>query len=39
MLDEIISKVYADHFIIILFIGSIGDYFFFHDIFPNNKKC
>ena len=37
MLDEIITKVYADHFIIILFIGSIGDYFFFHDIFPNNK--
>ena len=36
MLDEIISKVYADHFIIILFIGAIGDLFFFHDIFPNN---
>ena len=37
MLDEIITKYYADYFIIILFIGSIGDYFFFYDIFPNNK--
>ena len=37
MLDEIITKVYAEYFIIILFIGAIGDYFFFHDIFNNNK--
>ena len=37
MLDEIITKIYADYFIIILFIGGIGDYFFFNDIFPNNK--
>ena len=37
MLDEIITKVYAENFIIILFIGAIGDYFFFHDIFHNNK--
>ena len=35
MLDEIITKVYADYFIIILFIGGISDYFFFHDIFPS----
>ena len=37
MLDEIIAKVYADNFIILLFIGAIGDYFFFHEIFPDNK--
>jgi hypothetical protein len=36
MIDEIITKFYADYFIVILFIGSIGDYFFFHDIFPSN---
>lgn len=35
MLDEIITKVYADYFIIILFIAGIGDYFFFHDVFPS----
>ena len=37
MLDEIIAKVYADYFIVILFIGGIGDFIFFHEIFPNNK--
>ena len=37
MIDEIITKVYADYFIIIIFIGSIGDIFFFYDIFPNDK--
>ena len=37
MLDEIISKVYADYFIIILFIGTIGDIFFFREIFQDNK--
>ncbi len=37
MLDEIITKVYADYFIVILFIGAVGDYFFFHEIFRNNK--
>ena len=37
MLDEIIAKVFADNFIIIIFIGAIGDYFFFHEIFPDNK--
>lgn len=35
MLDETITKVYADYFIIILFIAGIGDYFFFHDVFPS----
>ena len=37
MIDEIITKVYADYFIIIIFIGAIGDYVFFHDIFNDNK--
>ena len=37
MLNEIITKVYADNFIIILFIGAVGDYFFFHDVFHDNK--
>ena len=35
MLDEIITQVYADYFIVILFIGGIGDYFFLHDIYPS----
>ena len=35
MLDESISKAYADNFIIILFIGGIGDLFFFYEIFPS----
>ena len=33
ILDEIIAKVYADNFVVILFIGALGDYFFFNDIF------
>ena len=37
MLQEIITKVYANNFIIILFIGGIGDYIFFHNVFPDNK--
>ena len=37
MIDEIITRVYADYFIIIIFIGAVGDYVFFHDIFPDNK--
>ena len=35
MLDESISKAFADNFIIILFIGGIGDLFFFYEIFPS----
>lgn len=35
MLDEIITKVYADYFIIILFIAGIGDYFFSMMFFPH----
>ena len=35
MLDESITKAYTDNFIIILFIGGIGDLFFFYEIFPN----
>ena len=35
MLDESIAKAYADNFIIILFIGGIGDLFFFYEIFPS----
>ena len=36
-LNENITYVYADYFIIILFIGGIGDYIFLHNIFENNK--
>ena len=36
MLDETISKYYANYFVIILFIGAIGDLFFFYEIFPDN---
>ena len=35
MLDESITRAYTDNFIIILFIGGIGDFFFFYEIFPN----
>ena len=37
MLDEIITQTYADYFIIILFIGGIGDYVFLHDVFDNRR--
>ena len=37
MLDESISKFYADNFTFILFIGGISDIFFFYEIFPNKK--
>ena len=37
MLDEIITKAYANHFIIILFIGGVGDYFFLHDAFDTKN--
>ena len=37
MLDEIITKIYANYFIIILFIGGIGDYIFLYDVYNNNK--
>ena len=37
MFDEIITKVYANYFIIILFIGGIGDYIFSYDVYNNNK--
>ena len=36
MLDEIIQKFYADYFIVVLFIGSIGDYVFLHNAFDTN---
>ena len=35
MLDETISKSYANYFIVILFIGGVGDLFFFYEIFPS----
>ena len=35
MLDETITKAYVYNFIFILFIGGIGDLFFFYEIFPN----
>ena len=35
MLNEIIFKSYTENFVIILFIGGIGDLFFFYEIFPN----
>ena len=35
MLDESISKSYANYFVVILFIGGIGDLFFFYEIFPS----
>ncbi len=37
MLDEVIAYFYADYFIIILFIGGIGDFFFLHDIYEHNR--
>ena len=37
MLDEIIEKYYANFFIVVLFIGGIGDYFFLHDAFDTDK--
>ena len=36
MLDEIIQKYYANYFIVVLFIGSIGDYIFLHNAFDTN---
>ena len=35
MLDESITIAYANNFIFILFIGGVGDFFFFYEIFPN----
>ena len=35
MLDESISKAYVNYFIVILFIGGVGDLFFFYEIFPS----
>ena len=39
MLDEIITKVYADYFIIIIFIGGIGDFIFLGSdrVYDDNK--
>ena len=37
MLDEIITKTYADYFIVLLFIGGIGDYIFLHNVIHDNK--
>ena len=37
MLDEIIEKYYANYFIVVLFIGSIGDYIFLHNAFHTNS--
>jgi hypothetical protein len=36
MLDEKICYFYADFFIVILFVGGIGDYIFLHDIYDKN---
>ena len=36
MLDEIIEKYYANFFIVVLFIGGIGDYIFLYDAFDTN---
>ena len=37
MLDEIIEKYYANYFIVVLFIGGIGDYIFLHNAFDTNS--
>jgi hypothetical protein len=37
MLDEIIEKYYANYFIVVLFIGGIGDYIFLHNAFETNS--
>ena len=37
MLDEIIVKTYADYFIVLLFIGGIGDYIFLDEVIHDNK--
>ena len=37
MLDEIITRIYANNFIVVLFIGGIGDYIFLHNTYPENK--
>jgi len=39
MLDEMIEKYYINFFIVVLFIGGIGDYIFLHDAFDTNKWC
>ena len=36
MLDEIIENFYANYFIVVLFIGGIGDYIFLHNAFDTN---
>jgi hypothetical protein len=36
MLDEIIENFYANYFIVVLFIGGIGDYIFLHNAFETN---
>lgn len=36
MLDEIIEKYYANYFIVVLFIGGIGDFIFLHNAFDTN---
>jgi hypothetical protein len=37
MIDEIIEKYYANYFIVVLFIGGIGDYIFLHNAYDNNS--
>ena len=37
MLDQIIEKYYANYFIVVLFIGGIGDYIFLHNAFETNS--
>ena len=37
MLDEIITKIYVDYFIVLLFIGGIGDYVFLDKVYHDNK--
>ena len=36
MQNETISKVYMDFFVVILFIGGLGDFLFFYNIFPDD---
>ena len=37
MLDEIIEQFYANFFIVILFIGGVGDYIFLHDAYHTDS--
>ena len=39
MLDEIIEKYYANYFIVVLFVGGVGDYIFLNGAYDTNKWC